>query len=60
MEGEKMDSHGKVLKMFYPLKILNSPFSKERLLELFFLSLFYASFSFSMLCLFIEDELRDF
>jgi hypothetical protein len=58
--GEKMDSHGKVLKMFYPLKILNSPFSKERLLELFFLSLFYASFSFSMLCLFIEDELRDF
>jgi hypothetical protein len=30
MEGEKMDSHGKVLKMFSPLKILNSPFSKYR------------------------------
>jgi hypothetical protein len=29
MEGEKMDSHEKVLKMFSPLKILNSPFSKE-------------------------------
>jgi hypothetical protein len=43
-------------------------FSKERLLELFFLSVFfYASFSlfflcslFSMLCLFIEDEFGDF
>jgi hypothetical protein len=47
MEGEKMISHGKILKMFSPLKILNSPFSRERerLLELFFLSLFfYASF----------------
>jgi hypothetical protein len=30
MEGEKMDSHRKVLKMFSPSKILNSPFSKER------------------------------
>jgi hypothetical protein len=30
MEGEKMDSYGKVLKMFSPLKILNSPFSNER------------------------------
>jgi hypothetical protein len=30
MEGEKMDSHGNVLKMFSPLKILNSPLSKER------------------------------
>jgi hypothetical protein len=50
-----MDSHEKVLKMFSPLKILNSPLSKERLLELFFLSLF-----FSMLRLFIEDELGDF
>jgi hypothetical protein len=36
-----MDSHEKVLKMFSPLKILNSPLSKERLLELFFLSLFF-------------------
>jgi hypothetical protein len=46
MEGEKMDAQGKVLKMFFTLKILNSPFSKQRLLELFFLSLFfYAYFS---------------
>jgi hypothetical protein len=58
-----MDLHRKVLKMFSPLKILNSSFSKERLLELFFLFLFfYVSFSlfFSMLRLFIEDELGDF
>jgi hypothetical protein len=60
-----MDSHEKVLKIFSPLKILNSPFFKrERLLKFFFLSLFffYASFSlfFSMLRLFIEDELGDF
>jgi hypothetical protein len=62
-----MDSHRKVLKMFSPLKILNSPFSKERLLELFFLSLFFLCFfslslspSLSMLHLFIEDELGDF
>jgi hypothetical protein len=41
IEWEKMDSHEKVLKMFSPLKILNSPLSKERLLELFFLSLFF-------------------
>jgi hypothetical protein len=63
MEGEKMDLDGKVLKMFSPLKILNSPFSKERLFELFFLSLFFYAFSHffvSMLCVFIEDELRDF
>jgi hypothetical protein len=40
MVGEKMDSYGKVLKIFSPLKILNFPFSKERLLELLFLSLF--------------------
>jgi hypothetical protein len=41
MEREKMDSHRKVLKMFSPLKALNSPLSKDRLLELFFLSLFF-------------------
>jgi hypothetical protein len=62
IEGEKMDSHKKVLKMFSPLKILNSPFSKERDFWSFSFSLFfYASFClfFSMLRLFIEDELRD-
>jgi hypothetical protein len=52
IEGEKMDSHKKVLKMFSPLKILNSPFSKERdfwsfssflfFSILLFLSFFYA------------------
>jgi hypothetical protein len=46
-----MDSHKKVLKMFSPLKILNSPFSKERdfwsfsfflsFFLCFFLSLFF-------------------
>jgi hypothetical protein len=63
MEGEKMDSHRKVLKMFSPLKILNFPFSKERLLELFFLShFFYGSFFLHLflLHLFIEYELKDF
>jgi hypothetical protein len=57
-----MDPHRKVLKMFSPLKILNSPFSKERFLEPLFLSLFfYASFSlFFMLHIFIEDALKDF
>jgi hypothetical protein len=44
MEGEKIDSHEKVLKMFSPLKMLNSPFSKERDFLSFssFISLFYA------------------
>jgi hypothetical protein len=47
-----MDLHGKVLKMFSPLKILNSPFSKKRdfwsfssflfFSMLLFLSFFYA------------------
>jgi hypothetical protein len=38
MEGEKMDSHKKILKLkcFSPLKILTSPFYLQRLLELFF------------------------
>jgi hypothetical protein len=64
MEREKMGSHGKVLKMFSPLKILNSPFFKwERLLELFSLFLFFLYFFFSLfsiLRLFIEVELWDF
>jgi hypothetical protein len=59
-----MDSHEKVLKMFFPFKKLNSIFSKERdVLELFFLSLFFLClfFSiFSILRLFIKDELKDF
>jgi hypothetical protein len=55
-----MDSHGKVLKMFSPLKILNSPFSKERDFSCFSSSLFFLCFFFSMLHLFIEDELGDF
>jgi hypothetical protein len=52
MEGEKMDSHGKVLKMFSPLKILNSPFSKEKVFWRFSSFLFFASFSF-FLCSFL-------
>jgi hypothetical protein len=58
MEGEKMDSHKKILKLkcFSPLKVLTSPFYLQRLLELFFfLPLFFFntfSLSFSMLHLF--------
>jgi hypothetical protein len=57
-----MDSHKKVLKMFSPLKILNSPFSKERDFWSFssFFSMLLFSLFFSMLHLFIEDELGDF
>jgi hypothetical protein len=60
-----MDSHGKVLKIFSPLKNLNSHFSKERDFWrfssfLFFSILLFSSSFFSMLRLFIEDELRDF
>jgi hypothetical protein len=38
MEGEKMDSRKKILKLKYfsPLKILTSPFYLQRLLDLFF------------------------
>jgi hypothetical protein len=62
MEGEKMDSCKKILKLkcFCSLKILTSPFDLQRLLELFFfLPLFSIlslslSLSFSMLHLF-ED-----
>jgi hypothetical protein len=58
-----MDSHRFFLKNALSSQNNEFPFFKrERLLELFFLSLFYASFSlsFSILHLFIEDELRDF
>jgi hypothetical protein len=52
------------MKKFFPFKKLNSIFSKERdVLELFFLSLFFLClfFSiFSILRLFIKDELKDF
>jgi hypothetical protein len=62
MEGEKMDSHGKVLKMFSRLKILNSPFSKETfgafLPFSFFRLLFLSIFPYARL--FIEDELGEF
>jgi hypothetical protein len=63
MEGEKMDSHGKILKFFSPLEILSPPFSKERDFWTFssFLFFFYASFPlFSMLHSFIEEEPGDF
>jgi hypothetical protein len=58
-----MDSYGKVLKMFSPLKILNSPLSKERDFYTFspfpfFLCFFFSLFS--ILGLFIEDEFGDF
>jgi hypothetical protein len=59
MEGEKMDSRKKILKLKYfsPLKILTSPFF-QRLLELFFFpsSFFNTSLSLSllMLCLFVD------
>jgi hypothetical protein len=42
-----MDSHGKVLKMFSHLKILNSPFSKETFgafLPFSFLGFFFSLF----------------
>jgi hypothetical protein len=48
MEGDKMDSHKKVLKLrcFSPLKILTFPFYLQRLLELFFFpSSFFNTFS---------------
>jgi hypothetical protein len=43
MEGEKMDSRKKILKLrcFSPLKILTSPFYLQRLLELLFSFLFF-------------------
>jgi hypothetical protein len=61
MDGEKMDSHKKILKLkcFSPLKILTSPFYSQRHLELFFFFLFFQYFFslfFSMLHLF--EDLR--
>jgi hypothetical protein len=52
MEGEKIDLYEKVLKKFSPLKILNTPFSKEREIWSFssFLFFVYASLSLSFLC----------
>jgi hypothetical protein len=61
MEGEKMDSRKKILKLkcFSPLKILACPFYLQRHLELFFFlplffNTFFLSLSLSMLHLF-ED-----
>jgi hypothetical protein len=50
MEGEKMDSRKKILKLkcFSPLKILTFPFSLQRLLELFFVPLFFSILSLSL------------
>jgi hypothetical protein len=50
MEGEKIDLYEKVLKKFSPLKILNTPFSKEREIWSFssFLFFVYASLSLSL------------
>jgi hypothetical protein len=57
MEGEKMDSRKKILKLrcFSPLKILTSPFYLQRLLELlfsfFFFSILFLSLFFNALSL---------
>jgi hypothetical protein len=50
MEGEKMDSRKKILKLkcFSPLEILTSQFYLERLLELFFFLSFSVLFSLSL------------
>jgi hypothetical protein len=50
MEGEKMDSRKKILKLKYfsPLKILTSPFYLQRLLELFFFSFSFFQYFFSL------------
>jgi hypothetical protein len=48
MEGEKMDSHGKVLKMFSPLKILNSPFQNTESFGAFPPSSFFLCFFLSL------------
>jgi mRNA-degrading endonuclease YafQ of YafQ-DinJ toxin-antitoxin module len=51
MEGEKMDSHKKILRLkcFSALKILTSPFYLHRLLELFFLPLFSIHFGWQII-----------
>jgi hypothetical protein len=50
MEGEKMDSRKKILKLKYfsPLKILTSPFYLQRLLELFFFPFSFFQYFFSL------------
>jgi hypothetical protein len=50
IEGEKRDSHKKILKLrcFSPLKILTSPFYLQRLLELLFSFLFFPTLSLSL------------
>jgi hypothetical protein len=50
MEGEKMDSRKKILKLrcFSPLKILTSPFYLQRLLEFFFSFHFFSILSLSL------------
>jgi hypothetical protein len=51
MEGEKIDSRKKILKLkcFSPLKILTSPFYLQRLVELFFfVPLFFFNTFFSL------------
>jgi hypothetical protein len=66
MEGEKIDSHGKVLKNVFSSQNIAFPFFKRgRLLELLFifLILFFSMLlflSFFMVHLFIDDELGDF
>jgi hypothetical protein len=51
-----MDSHKKVLKTFSPLKILNSPFSKER--DFWSFSSFFSMLLFSLFFLFSISLLR--
>jgi hypothetical protein len=50
MEGEKMDSRKKILKLrcFSPLKILTSHFYLQRLFELLFSFLIFNTFSLSL------------
>jgi hypothetical protein len=50
MEGEKMDSRKKILKLkcFSPLKILTSPFYLQRLLELLFFPSSFFQYFFSL------------
>jgi hypothetical protein len=60
MEGEKMDSRKKILKLrcFSTFKILTSPFYLQRLLELFFfLPLFLNTLSLSLSMLHLFEDL---
>jgi hypothetical protein len=62
MEGEKIDSRKKILKLkcFSPLKILTSPFYLQRLVELFFLVplFFFNTFFLSLSFQCSSSELR--